>query len=229
MTLPHNLPAFTRQQFAQAGGRRLSRNSPLKPQVWEVEMQGMRWIVKDVAALSPRWRPLARYLLRRERRALRRLAGVARVPQWAGDLDKNAFLCSFLPGTPLTKEQFRENPRVFADALTHIGQAIHQRGVFHLDLRQRQNIFVDADGLPQVVDFGASLILGPLSGFFFRRLFSWVDDQASLKYLSRWAPDEMTLEEAKSFLRGQRWRRLWFVSSHHDDGEHAAAKRQAEK
>ncbi len=229
MTSTSNLPAFTRQQFTQAGGRRLSRDSRLKPQVWEVQFEGKRWIVKDVAALSPWWRPLARYLLRRERRALHRLVGVAQVPQWAGDLDKNAFLCSFLSGTPLTKELFQKNPRGFADALSRVGCAIHQRRVFHLDLRQRQNVFVDADGLPQIVDFGASLILGPFSGFFFRRLFSWVDQQAPLKYLSRWAPEEMTPAEARSFLRGQRWRRFWFVSPHQDDGELAAAKRQAKK
>ena len=103
---------------------------------------------------------------------------------------------------------------------------MHERGVYHLDLRQRQNLLVDEEGTLDVVDFGAALApRGPLRWLFGPVLGS-VDRQAALKYLARFAPSELTVEEARRFLRGLVWRKLWIVSPYYDRGEAAAVRRR---
>jgi hypothetical protein len=221
-------PCLTRLEFEKAERSLLSRGSKCKPAVWSVKSpQGGMVIVKDAQNSTWLWRPLARYLLFRELRALKRIQGLQRVPQYLGRLDGCAFAMSSLEGQPLDKEGFLRSPRVFADALAAIARSIHQRGVFHLDLRQRQNVLVGPDGLPNVVDFGGALTPGGLGLRLWGRLLAWVDLQAPWKFLARWAAEEMTQEEARALVRAQRWRRLWVLSPHRDDGEWEAAKRRA--
>jgi len=218
---------LTRIEFEKAERSLLSRGSKCKPAVWSVKSAQGMVIVKDARGSTWFWRPLARYLLFRELRALKRIQGLERVPQFLGRLDECAFSMSRLEGVPLDKEGFLRSPRAFADALTAIACAIHQRGVFHLDLRQRQNVLVGPDGLPHVVDFGSAVISGKLGLRLWWRLLAWVDLQAPWKFLARWAADEMTPAEARSLIRAQRWRRLWVLSPHRDHGEWEAAKRRA--
>jgi len=182
--------------------------------------------VFDCVELPAAGRFLARWLLRRERRALERLRGLPGVPQVEAVVDRDAFAVSWLEGRPLDRETFQGDPHGLAGQLRRILEQLHQRRVFHLDLRQRQNLLVDGAGQLSVVDFGASLALGPVTGLLLGRLLGWVDRQAALKYLARYAPEELSPEEARAVLRGLRWRRLWIFSPYRERGERAGARRR---
>ena len=202
----------------------LSRGSRFKPAVHRVTTaDGTVCVVKDVREV-PGWsRPLARWLMGRERRILRALEGVEGVPQLLAEVDRHAFALAVLPGEPLTPAAFEAHPSTLAADLRRITQAMHARGVYHLDLRQRQNLLVDGEHLA-VVDFGAAWKPRVWSAWLLAPIFGWVDRQAVLKYVARHAPQDLGYEEARSVLRFLRWRRLWFVSPHNDAGEWGAAK-----
>jgi hypothetical protein len=201
----------------------LSRGSSVKPAVWKDITDGTPRIIKNLDDV-PAWsRALARWLMNRERRVLRKLAGVEGVPQIVDEWP-DGFAMALVPGEPLTAEAFEADPRGLADCLRRRIDAIHQRGVFHLDLKQRQNVLVAPPDQAYLVDFGAALAPGRLGRALWGRLLAWVDGQAVWKYLARHAPAELTLEEAKALNWALRLRRLWFVSPHKDRGERAAVR-----
>lgn len=209
-------------------GTLLSRGSRFKPAVLRAEAPDGSGavIIKDCATV-PAWsRPIARWLMRREARMLGCLKGLDGFPQLRARIDADSYAVSELAGEPLDREHVEAAPRSIATQLRNRVAAMHERGVYHLDLRQRQNLLVDEEGTLDVVDFGAALApRGPLRWLFGPVLGS-VDRQAALKYLARFAPSELTVEEARRFLRGLFWRKLWIVSPYYDRGEAAAVRRR---
>ena len=216
--------AWSRKGFEESPRDLLSRDSRLKPRVYRALGPSGPCIVKDVAGLGFLGRCLGRWLLAREARALEKLDGVDGIPQILHQLDRDALAMSMLPGRPLCKEGFLRQPRGITDRLLLLADAIHERGVFHMDLRQRQNILLDDQGGVGLVDFGAAFSPGPLGRWVFSRPLSWVDRQGVTKFLARWAPSELTPEEARGVLRAQRLRRLWIFTPHIPDGEEEGAR-----
>ncbi len=204
----------------------LSRGSRFKPAVYRIELAGGSAILKDCAD-APGWsRPLAVWLLKRERRALERLAGQEGFPQILAQVDARALLIGNLPGHAMHGEVFAETPRAWAEALRQRVAVMHSCSVYHLDLRQPQNLLADAHHGLSVVDFGAAFAPGPIGRLLYGRLLAWVDRRAALKYLSRFAPEEMSEAEARSYLRALIWRRLWIFSPHHNRGAEQAVRRR---
>jgi predicted Ser/Thr protein kinase len=159
----------------------------------------------------------------REQRILRALAGVEGVPQLLDPIDRDAFAVAVLPGEPLTREAFEAHPSALAEGLRRILRAMHARGVYHLDLRQRQNILVEGETV-SIVDFGAAWMPSWASRWLLAGIFRWVDRQAVLKYVARHAPQDLSRDEARSVLRFLRLRRWWIFSPHNDAGEWQAAQ-----
>jgi serine/threonine protein kinase len=206
---------WNRKAFLKTERTKLSRTSCIKPAVWlSIDEGGEKRIVKDCASL-PWWsRPMARFLLWREWRLLRKLRGMQNVPQLRERIDKNAFCMSFLYGKPLTPESFKLAPRRIADELTFSVDKLHSCGVYHLDLRQRQNVLLGESLSVKIIDFGAALSPWRPISWVIAPALRWVDRSASLKYLARFAPDELTLIEARDLYRRLWLRRVWFFSKH---------------
>ena len=215
------LPQWSRDLLRQGEAELLSRGSRFKPAVFRLPRPDGKGacIVKDCRPV-PAWsRPLARWLMRREARLLARLSGLEGFPPPLATIDADAFAVAQLPGEPLSEERFRSAPRELAEQLRGHVERMHERGVYHLDLRQRQNLLVDADGRLQVIDFGAGMAPWGPCRWLFGPLLAVSDRQAALKYLARFAPEEMSVAEARSFLRFLRWRKAWFLSPYRDNGE----------
>lgn len=108
---------------------------------------------------------VARLLLRRERRALRALDGLAGVPREVRDDALAALpgadgrrpragevlLRTWQPGEPLHRAE--SLPRDFFDLLDALVLDVHRRGVCHNDLHKEQNVVVGLDGRPALIDF----------------------------------------------------------------------------
>lgn len=213
------LPVWEREQLAACRTELWSRGSRWKPAVWlAVDEQGVRRVVKDCSHLRGFRGWVARRLLKRELAILGRIQGLPGMPTLLEVVDADAFTMAPSQGEPMTEEAFRQAPRALADQLLSLASAMHARGVFHLDLRQRQNLLVDADGQMAVIDFGASWAPNPLARALFGRLLASVDRSAAWKYLARFAPEELSLAEAEELLRGLRRRKLWVVSPYKDRG-----------
>jgi len=189
--------------------QQLGRPSALKPAVWRVETPSGVLVLKDVrhAPLLLRW--IARWLLRREREVLARLDAVQGVPHLAGTIDRDAIALTWLEGRTLDKWIFRQRPRELVEQLRNLTDELHAAGVFHLDLRQRNNLLVDEQGRLSIVDFGAAVAPGRLTRAIFGRFLRYTDFQAALKFLARFTPEELTEEEARAVLHQRALRRLW--------------------
>lgn len=97
---------------------------------------------------------VARRLLSRERAALAHLDGLIGVPRLVSGEDgatRGVLTRSYVEGTALSEATWL--PENFFDELDRLVEAVHARGVCHNDLHKEQNVLVDVDGYPWLVDF----------------------------------------------------------------------------
>jgi RIO-like serine/threonine protein kinase len=82
---------------------------------------------------------------------------------------------------------------------------MHERGVVHLDLRQRKNILVDGDR-PWVIDF-ANALRGRLAS-----KLAGVDESALLKWKQRNWPHLVTDADRASLKKHKFLRKFWIFT-----------------
>ena len=207
--MPDEPRPFTRAELEAAPGELLREGRIANARVLRVGVGGAEWTVKDFAS-RPWWvrNLLGRWLLRRELRALRRLAGIDGVPAAAFRVDAHAIAARFVPGATLDKaprEQMTE--RFFLD-LEALFRRVHARGLVHLDSRGSSNLLVTPDGRPAVIDFQAALSTAWLPGPL-RRLLERIDLGGVYKNWLRHAPASLDEARRAEYERSTRLRRLW--------------------
>ncbi len=216
-------PPWTAEILAKAERQLLSKGSAWKPVVWRVDAPGCSPAIwKDGSHLKGLRRWVAGLQIRRERRCLASLASLHGFPSLLPVSCNMGFLTTFLPGQELDRSRFQMDPEGFAQSLRERVRAMHARGVFHLDLKQRRNILVDSEGGLHFLDFGAGWAPGWLCRSLLGYLLAFSDRQAVLKWVARWAPEQLSLADARSLRRGLLLRRLWPFTPHRDRGERAA-------
>jgi hypothetical protein len=183
MEIEGRLP--TREMLAMRTRSRLQRGGLRSPDVLLVEMAGAFMVVKDFRP-RPFWlrHTLGRWLIRRELRAYRALAGHPSVPHLFGRIDAFAFAMEYRPGVRIARSLAGRVPDDLPEALEKAVAAMHDRGVAHLDLRHRSNVLVDRDGAPVLLDFASAVCFRP-GGLLARWLlprFARMD----LRALSKW-------------------------------------------
>jgi predicted Ser/Thr protein kinase len=111
---------------------------------------GTSVVVRDtsVAAKGLRW--LARSLLRREARALRKLAGIEGFAEIIR-LDKDSLTRSFLDGEPM--QRGKPSDPVYFKSAAQLIRTMHRAGIVHNDLAKEPNFLVRPDGRPAILDF----------------------------------------------------------------------------
>jgi RIO-like serine/threonine protein kinase len=177
-----------------------------------VEQAGRTWVVKDF-----RPRPfivrhtIGRILVSREHRALRRLRGIAGVPQDAFRIDACALAYAFVPGRILSHAQLGARAGEFFVALEAVLRRVHaQAGIVHLDVRTGSNILVTDQGEPMLIDFQSHLGTAWIPA----RIRRWLErfDMAGVyKHWARISPDTMGDARQQHLAEMNRWRRLWIL------------------
>jgi serine/threonine protein kinase len=216
--------ALSLSEFESAPRTLLQQNSGIKARVVRVDAEDGRYIVKETSHLRPPARWLANWLLKRERRALAALANCAAVPTVVFERPGAYFAYRMIEGELLTREVFNRDPRGLTVKLATLVEDLHDQGVFHLDLHQRKNLLVDEAGDLHVLDFGSALRPGVVGRALFGWLLAYVDRQAELKYLARFAPEHLTQQEMRAIARRLWLRRLWFFTPHRLKGEKRALR-----
>lgn len=189
MSLPGSCtPGLSRGEIPERTRELLSRGGWGNPDVLLVESATGPVVVKDFAPrrwLVRRW--LGPWLLRREARAYRRLAGIPAVPRLLGWLDASAIVLEFRPGVYLSRGLAGRLPPEFVENLEAAIREIHGRGVVHLDLRHRSNVLAGRDGRPVVIDFASALFFdgSTLVGRRALALFAEIDRRALRKWRIR--------------------------------------------
>jgi hypothetical protein len=153
---------------------------------------------------------LGRMLAGREAGFLRRLAHLELVPDDLGPVTADGRL---LPGAVARRyiegEAFRDGAQVdlaFFVELRRLLDAVHASGMAYVDLHKRENIIVDRDGRPHLVDFQVGLGTwrrwpgnGRLVGIMVRKLQE-MDDYHHRKHHARSLPETLTPEELRRYL-----------------------------
>jgi hypothetical protein len=164
-------------------------------------------VVRDTGPARPWARSLARYLMRREHRALTRLTcaapvdGIPRVIGYGG----NTLVRSWIDGEPMHVARPRD-PRYFREALRLV-RRIHAADVLHNDLAKETNWLVTPEGKPALVDFQLASTLnrrGPLA-----RSLGHDDLRHLLKHKRSYLPDRLTAREKRILARPSLPSRLW--------------------
>jgi RIO-like serine/threonine protein kinase len=161
-------------------------------------------VVRDTGDARTGLRWFARYLARREARALERLAGIEGIPR----------LLAF-NGRQLTREWIEAEPmqrakpasaHYFHEAFALL-RKIHARDALHNDLAKESNWLVTADGRPALVDFQLASHSRRRGKLF--RLLAHDDVRHLLKHKRSYIPDRLTARERRILATPSILSRLW--------------------
>ncbi len=186
----NTLPAFDGNAPAVPASQLLKRGERLlEPDVYRTKLDGRPAVVKDYR----RYRgtplsPVARLLVRREARVLRRLNGWKHAPALLGTLGGLALGMEFIPGDTLSASVQGVSQEVF-DQLQNALARLHAAGITHNDLHGT-NVMVSA-GVPVLLDFTSAL-----------RAPRWLRNNPISRQLRR--SDMKNLVKMRQRLTGQR-------------------------
>ena len=166
-------------------------------------------VIRDTRAARPWARWLARYLMRRERRALAHIASanIQGTPRLLSS-DRYVLTRSWIDGAPMHRARPR-NPEYFREALRLL-RRLHAAGVLHNDLAKETNWLVTPAGLPALVDFQLASVTrrrGALA-----RARGHDDLRHLLKHKRTYCPQALTPVERRVLKRHSWLREAWFAT-----------------
>jgi RIO-like serine/threonine protein kinase len=167
-------------------------------------------VVREGDQARPWARALARHLMRREYRALSRLAlggGIEGIPRVI-NLEGMQLTRSWIEGAPMQIAQPRD-PAYFR-AASRLLRRLHAANVIHNDLAKETNWIVTPDGRPALVDFQLAMTLDKRGAL--ARSLGHDDLRHLLKHKRTYLPDALTPRE-KRILARQSWvSRIWMAT-----------------
>ena len=176
----------------------------LSPVVSVVDHDGLPAVLKDYRGKNLLTRGLlAPRLVKGEFDILRRLEGIPGIPKAYAVVEKRALLLEFIDGDTIGKFKPGELPDSTFDLLRDTVRAMHERGVVHLDLRQKKNILIDGQKRPWLIDFGAAM-KGRLAS-----KAKAVDESALLKFKQRNWPHLVTDVDREALKSHRFLRKFW--------------------
>jgi tRNA A-37 threonylcarbamoyl transferase component Bud32 len=167
-------------------------------------------VVRDTRAARPWARALARHLMRREHRALSRLAlgrGIPGVPALLA-LDSGVLTRRWIEGAPMHLAKPRD-PRYFREA-ARLVRRLHAANVIHNDLAKETNWLVTPEGQPALVDFQLAMTLARRGAL--ARALGHDDIRHLLKHKRSYLPERLTAREKRILATPSLAARAWMAS-----------------
>jgi RIO-like serine/threonine protein kinase len=167
-------------------------------------------VVREADHARPWARALARHLMRREHRALSRLAlgtGIDGIPRVL-DFEGMKLTRTWIEGAPMQIAKPRD-PAYFRAALRLL-RRLHAANVIHNDLAKETNWLVTPDGHPALVDFQLAMTLthrGALA-----RSLGHDDLRHLLKHKRSYLPGRLTAREMRILAKHSLVSRIWMAS-----------------
>jgi RIO-like serine/threonine protein kinase len=185
--------------------------SPLKSDVFGTIARVSDVVVRDARAARTWARRLALHLLKREHRALARLAlgdGISGIPRVI-ELGPGRLTRTWIEATPMHLAR-PSDPRYFREA-ARLVRRLHTARVIHNDLAKETNWLVTPDGRPALVDFQLAMTVGRRRGALARAL-GHDDVRHLLKHKRTYAPEHLTAREKRILVRRSLANRVWMAS-----------------
>jgi hypothetical protein len=175
-------------------------------------------VVRDTRWARPWARRLARHLMRREHRALTRLAlgrGTEGIPR-ALSISGEKLTREWIEGTPM--HLARPNDPAYFRAAARLLRRVHACNVIHNDLAKETNWLVTPDGRPALVDFQLAMTLRSRCGLdhsqrgAVARALGHDDLRHLLKHKRSYLPERLTAREKRILATPSLLSRLWMAS-----------------
>jgi serine/threonine protein kinase len=208
------LPALPRREaLARAGV--LKAAGPTKADLRVLELPEGGVVIKDYGS-KPWWtRVWAWWQIARECRAYAFAGPQPFLPRLLGRVDALALALERIPGKQLADVHGAyANKGALLSSLRAAIDALHARGIVHLDLRGRENVMVTPEGRIFLLDLGGAVWLRP-GGLLHRWLFPWLvtaDEAAWIKWKEMLAPGNLDARERAFDRRFRRLRALWIFN-----------------
>ncbi len=178
--------------------------SDLFGRVTLIEQKGEQWIRRNTKAARVWARPIARWLARREARALLHADGMDGLPALLG-WDGAILERSWIEGEPMQQAKPLD-PRYYRQALTLL-RRLHRAGIAHNDLAKEANWLVTPDGAPALVDFQLAWCPAKRGPWF--RMLAREDLRHLLKHKRNYIPEKLT-QRQRDILNTPSWpARAW--------------------
>ncbi len=230
----------TRQDWEQGPARCLSKGRAGNARVYALAWQGREVVIKDFGRCPwwIRW-TWGRWMVSHEFALLKRLEGVAGVPQGVFRAGAFAFGMELLPGETLGDLNQRNTsiergklqgeitylPASFFRDLERLMCALHRRGVTHLDARNAKNVLVMPGNKPALIDFQSGVGLHRFQPRWVRKLLKLADLSSVYKHYFRYYYDARTKQippvpggfpnnRTLLFLGHLRLRKLWMLKGY---------------
>jgi RIO-like serine/threonine protein kinase len=167
-------------------------------------------VVREADHARPWARALARHLMRREHRALSRLAlggGIEGIPRVI-NLEGMQLTRSWIEGAPMQVARPRD-PAYFR-AASRLLRRLHAANVIHNDLAKETNWLVTPEGRPALVDFQLAMTLDKRGAL--ARSLGHDDLRHLLKHKRTYLPETLTAREKRMLARQSLLSRLWMAT-----------------
>jgi predicted Ser/Thr protein kinase len=185
-----------------------------KADLFLIDVKGHNFVLKDFSKKSLFIRLLGRLQIWRESRAYRAIQGIPGTPKYYKNMSALSFVMEYVEGIRLVDYRGDIPSGRLLERLKEIVAAIHQSGVFHNDIRGRDNVIVDKEDRLMILDFAGAVCFKPGGVLYriFSPLFRWVDHSAYLKWKSEMTPEEMQEREKRSLQRFNMLRKFWIFN-----------------
>ena len=177
----------------------LTKGTLGKADVFIAHHRGLRFIVKDFEKKGIWERNFfGRFVIGREARAYRALAGIDGLPSQFKRLTPCSLAIEYLDGKDFGGIQQGEIGPGVVLQFERIVEDLHDRGWVHLDLQRRMNILL-VNGKVYVVDLASAFHPGavPVIGRCLLRMMSFFDRLSLIKLKKLYAPELITARERK--------------------------------
>ena len=182
----------------------LRPSSNTRPAVWLRDENGRRTVIKDYRANGCLFRnSVGRFLVWREKKAYRRLRGLAGIPQLVETVSGLALVVGAVAAQNVAEYEKRgQLPPGFFDSLGALVDRVHRCGLAHCDLKRASNVLIGEDLQPYIVDWAAAISCHEFRFFPLNRIYRrfLADDfNALIKLRLRHCPDGVSPTEKERF------------------------------
>lgn len=192
-----------RGSFRQYIESTIREGNPWKPDIFLIQKDGERVVVKDYASKPFFFRFFVGAVSNlREAYIYRKLQGLRGIPRFFGLVDRYAIAVAYIPGRNASELNQGELTPPFFKKLKEIIDAIHDRGVVLCDLRNIKNVIVGDDGEPYLIDFSTAFQKGGRFNFLKNRLYHIFlqDDLLGIAKLKRNKAAQLLTDEERVAL-----------------------------
>tara|TARA_B100000427_G_scaffold207983_1_gene173157 strand:+ start:540 stop:1190 length:651 start_codon:yes stop_codon:yes gene_type:complete len=143
--------------------------------LFTIDIDQKTYLIKS-ADIDNWWsKSINKWSIKREYRVYKKLKGLDGIPNCYGLTDQGKLVLEYIDGGSYRDKQFElDGNNHFFDALLELIKSMHNLGVAHGDLKRKDNLIVDQNLKPYLIDFGTAVINYDQSGSLKKIVFNFL-------------------------------------------------------